>query len=966
MLSRLFSTSLLAKRITVSSEITYEGNTVKITSISDLDSIEQYKETLIIDDSTKTGTLGSHTAIGKFKKIVIKSPVTALDSNLFTDNKIVTDVTLPDSLKTLKSSQFQRTPIKNINLENIETFGSRCFQNCPFIETMTIKANIPNYFAYHCVSLKEVKLIEMVSISEFAFAYCPSLQTIDFEKITSIGDSSFAYSGIKGATLTNQRVGERAFAESDLEKITFKTPSSVQIDSKAFEGTNIKNVEIPLDSNSKYDFQGCILLETATITSTDTFTIPKNMFSGCYSLKTVTALKATAIGANAFYNCSSLQTLKTDTIVSVGKYAFQYCENLEFTVDSSLVDIGAYAFYYCRKVKITNYNQRAPERGDVLDLTSAFEGCTSITSIVVNTSLYNSQFRCCTALESVTILDPATSIGQYCFANCTKLNKLTITHTETNPITLNVDAFAYTTALTTVTLNNVTANEKAFYFSGLKEITIGNTDFSDNVFFSCTNLEKVTVTSDCNQFNPLAFYNLTKITFEFKNGEFLKENGGIVTRKVIGIDKNYSVIEFILPSYSKESFALSGDYDGVTRGAFHFAENVKEISITKKTEKDISLGYSRYLKELSISNSNYSEPLKTINNFCYECINLKTLKIEKAVTKIGANAFQSCYSLKDVTLPDEIDIGDSAFASCTSLKSITIPLIFEDTSEDNRNNKQLIFSGCTSLKSVEFHPRQSKIFKYMFPGCGFKEFTVPDSITSIGTGAFMNCDKLSKFYFGKGMTSLSNLHNNFYGNYVNLTFYIPAEVTTIKSDAFLSFGYIDVKIDDENRFYYAKDNCIINKLTNALVTTFGVLDKVFTVPKDVEFVDGRIYIGNTPTFSDAANQKFQNVRQLRVLKLSSNVKTMEPSGASNDIQIRSVCYDGKYFMGTDDSRTSFNFYVSKNYIFPRNSDKCQYDYTYDDKVRHVIGMTGPEIGLTVFAVIIGIILILAIIIYFIL
>ena len=74
------------------------------------------------------------------------------------------------------------------------------------------------------------------------------------------------------------------------------------------------------------------------------------------------------------------------------------------------------------------------------------------------------------------------------------------------------------------------------------------------------------------------------------------------------------------------------------------------------------------------------------------------------VTVIGEGAFQGCYSLNEITLPDTItSINANAFYSCDRLYSIELP------------------SSLTSIGSNAFY------------GCmAFTEIEIPSSVTSIG------------------------------------------------------------------------------------------------------------------------------------------------------------------------------------------------------------------------------------------
>ena len=99
-------------------------------------------------------------------------------------------------------------------------------------------------------------------------------------------------------------------------------------------------------------------------------------------------------------------------------------------------------------------------------------------------------------------------------------------------------------------------------------------------------------------------------------------------------------------------------------------------------------------------------------------------------SSIGNNAFNSCYSLSSITIPNSVTlIGNGAFNSCHSLSSITIP----DGVTSIGNNA---FQNCSSLSSI----------------------TIPNSVTSIGNSAFEGCGGVRYYDFTRhtAVPTLSN------------------------------------------------------------------------------------------------------------------------------------------------------------------------------------------------------------------
>ena len=108
-----------------------------------------------------------------------------------------------------------------------------------------------------------------------------------------------------------------------------------------------------------------------------------------------------------------------------------------------------------------------------------------------------------------------------------------------------------------------------------------------------------------------------------------------------------------------------------------------------------------------------------------------------AVTAIGNEAFRSCESLKNITIPDSVtSIGDNAFASCKSLTSISIP-------DGVTSIGYGAFESCDSLASVSIPESVTSIGNRAFSSCkSLTRISIPESVTSISKYAFAECSEL--------------------------------------------------------------------------------------------------------------------------------------------------------------------------------------------------------------------------------
>lgn len=513
----------------------------------------------------------------RIKHVVIGNGITSICNKAFYECTQLQDVAIPNSIISIESEAFKKcSSLTTVSIDgensNLETIGAEAFSKCSALTSVVIPAKVTSIGALAYIACYNVTSITAYGSTPPVLSHATSqdaFATFDGQ-IVFLGSDPFNSSSTQtmSATVTMPS-GKECRYKNAWGEIT-KNNESNTVCTLTFANAPEECPEEPEEPEEESGSCGTNLTWTYTNHVLTISGEGTTMTDYDYSYETSSSTSPWAshkdditevhfdapnlgnIGNYAFYqfqNADFNEVTIPNSVVSIGNYAFRECNKLTaIHLGSAVRTIGSSAFSNCTAliepicndymfVKMpTSYSGAYTiQVGTVEIKSSAFSGCTGLTSVTIPnsvTTMGTYVFQNCSTLTSAAFPSALTSIANYTYSGCTSLTSVTI---PDNVTTIGSGAFSGCTSLSSVTLgasvntigNNAFQNcplssplktDTKFFampanYSGAYTIPEGIVEICGSAFSACTNLTSVTIPNSVTTIGMSAFRGCNNASF---------------------------------------------------------------------------------------------------------------------------------------------------------------------------------------------------------------------------------------------------------------------------------------------------------------------------------------------------------------------------------------------------------------------------------------------------------------------
>ena len=392
------------------------------------------------------------------------------------------------------------------------------------------------------------------------------------------------------------------------------------------------------------------------------------------------------------------------------------------------------------------------------------------------------------------------------------------------------DTVGHFTIPSAVTYEGVTYNVTSIgdvAFSSCKALTTMTipssiTRIGEKSFNGCFSLTNIIIPSSVTEIGYRAFEDCYFTKGNFIDNSALKEEGYINYYWATEVDEEVNGLliksnEVKRARYSVKHVTIPDGVDMISNYAFRGCEQLTTISIPNTVTW---IGYNAFSECKSLVSISIPNSVTNLGEFAFfGCSSLESVSIGSGVKTLQQKMFYSCSSLESVVLGSTVQtIGDEVFADCSSLTSITLPSSVTSIG-------RYAFQDCSSLESITIPSSVTSIDYNAFYGCYFTadkfinnsslesyynwgativdadldgvlisgnsvvearanitRAVIPDYVTYISDGVFLDKTDLSYVSLGSGLTYLG--YQAFMGCTALTSITIPGNIRDVGSGAF--------------------------------------------------------------------------------------------------------------------------------------------------------------------------------------
>lgn len=336
------------------------------------------------------------------------------------------------------------------------------------------------------------------------------------------------------------------------------------------------------------------------------------------------------------------------------------------------------------------------------------------------------------------------------------------------------------------------------------------------------------------------------------------------------------------------SVSMPESITSIGTSAFSGCQNLESVTLP---ESLITLGGEAFSSCQSLKIVKIPSGVTAIPGYCFDgCSSLESVTIPEGVMTIGDGAFYAC-SINALTLPESLEtIGSYAFCNNCVLKSVNIPAKVKTIESDAFYN-----CGLTELVIPE---EVQTIDNYAFCNNPLKKLTLPSTITSIGSGAFLNNYSLQSITCNA--TTPPSLGENAFNHNISTTVKVPLSSIAAyrQAEGWKNFtNYYGGEVIADGITYRIDENDAMVAAAEATLTEANI-------PSSVEFegnqypvikINDEVFSGNTnltsvtlpESLTTLGDRAFYGCR-FKTLTLPSTITKIDDGVFSHNNNLRTI------------------------------------------------------------------------------